>query len=105
MLYECDPFTDPEGMEGAGLVHKQLGGDMLAGHLALLVTTGVANVNPMFPNKQCRFSAAQLEKVYRAEGVAARVLSSFTMLQVYQTELLEDMVTALATGEPMQSSG
>lgn len=36
----------------------------------------------MLPNKHCHFSAAQLDKVYHAEGVAAQSLSSVTMLQV-----------------------
>lgn len=34
--------------------------------------------------KHCRFSASQLEKIYRTQATTAHALSSVTMLQTYQ---------------------
>jgi hypothetical protein len=52
----------------------------VAGYLASLANNGMANGNPTLPNKHCCFSAAQLEKVYRAEGVASLIRSFVVFL-------------------------
>lgn len=83
MLHGCAPFMDLWGMEGAWLVHMPPVDRKLASYLAPLANKGMANANPTLPNKHCRFSAAQLDKVYHAEGVAAQSLSSVTMLEVH----------------------
>lgn len=59
--------SEGDGLGGAGLVHTPLVYSKLP---SLLDNKGVANADPTHSNKHCRFSAAQLDKMYRAEGVA-----------------------------------
>ena len=81
-------------------MHPPLVDGKLTGYLAPLANKGVGYENPTLSNRNCLFLAAQLEKVYHAEWVAAQSFSSVTILQVYQTELLEELGTDLATVEP-----
>ncbi|KAF7648271.1 hypothetical protein LDENG_00159540 [Lucifuga dentata] len=59
-------FLDLEGMETAGLTNIPPMDETLAYHLA--PKANMASNKPTLPSKQCRFSASQLEKIYRAQG-------------------------------------
>ena len=90
-------FLDLEGMEAAGLTNIPPMDDALASHLAPKSNT--ATGKPTLPSRQCRFSASQLEKIYRAQGLSARALNTASMLQAYQAEKLRDLHEALTKKE------
>lgn len=90
-------FLDLEGMETAGLTNIPPMDETLAYHLA--PKANMASNKPALPSKQCRFSASQLEKIYRAQGLSARALNTASMLQAYQAEKLQDLHHALSKGE------
>lgn len=90
-------FLDLEGMESAGLTNIPPMDETLATHLA--PRSNSASGKPTLPSKQCRFSASQLEKIYRSQGLAARALNTASMLQAYQAEKLRDLHEALRRNE------
>lgn len=84
------PFLDLDGAEKAGLVNLPPMEASLAAYLAPAQNHGVGGSTTL-PSKHCRFSASQLEKIYRTQASAARALSSVTMLQTYQAMLLAEL--------------
>ncbi|KAF7661631.1 hypothetical protein LDENG_00256150 [Lucifuga dentata] len=84
-------------METAGLTNIPPMDETLAYHLA--PKANMASNKPTLPSKQCHFSASQLEKIYRAQGLSARALNTASMLQAYQAEKLQDLHQALSKGE------
>lgn len=93
-------YSDLEGAESAGLVHPPPMEPSLAAYLAPSQNHGVIGPATL-PSKHCRFSAGQLEKIYRAQGCAARTLSSVTMLQTYQAMCLAELGAQLPAGSPL----
>lgn len=82
-------FLDLEGMESASLTNIPPVNKTLALHLALKPDS-VSN-KPTLPSRQCRFSASQLQKIYRAQGLTAHALNPASMLQAYQAKKLRDL--------------
>ncbi|XP_027901587.1 uncharacterized protein LOC114162038 [Xiphophorus couchianus] len=83
-------YVDLEGADKAGLVNLPPMEASLAAYLAPSYNHGVGG-SATLPSKQCRFSASQLEKTYRAQATTARSLSSATMLQTYQAMCLSEL--------------
>ncbi len=75
-------FLDLDGAEKAGLVNPPPMEASLAAYLALAQNHSVGSPTTL-PSKCCRFSASQLEKIYRKQASTAHALSSVTMLQTY----------------------
>ncbi|XP_044050275.1 uncharacterized protein LOC122875354 [Siniperca chuatsi] len=81
------------GPRGYGLTNIPPMDKMLAIYLAPKPNS--ASGKSTLPSRQCRFSAAQLEKIYRTQGLTARALNTASMLQAYQVEKLWDLHEAL----------
>ncbi|XP_013883292.1 uncharacterized protein LOC106531896 [Austrofundulus limnaeus] len=72
----------------------------LAAYLAPSHNQGVSGPT-LLPSKPCRFSSAQLEKIYKAQGNTARALSSVTMLQTYQAMALAELAAQMPQENPL----
>ena len=93
-------FMDLDGAEKAGLVNPPPMEPSLAAYLAPSHNQGVGSPAAL-PSKPCRFSAAQLEKIYRAQAGTARALSSVTMLQTYQAMCLAEIGSLMPPDNPL----
>ncbi len=72
----------------------------LAAYLAPSHNQGVGGPTSL-PSKHCRFSASQLDKIYRAQTGTAGALSSVTMLQTYQAMYLAELGSLVPPDGPM----
>ncbi|XP_039904084.1 uncharacterized protein LOC120744034 [Simochromis diagramma] len=72
----------------------------LAAYLAPSHNHGVGGPATL-PSKHCRFSASQLEKIYRAQAGTARAMSSVTMLQTYQAMCLAELGSLVPDDSPL----
>lgn len=93
-------YLDLEGAEKAGLVSLPPMEPSLAAYLAPSHNHGVSGPTTL-PSKPCRFSAAQLEKIYKAQATTARALSSISMLQTYQAMSLAELGAQVPPGSPL----
>ncbi|XP_013888234.1 uncharacterized protein LOC106535711 [Austrofundulus limnaeus] len=94
------PYLDLEGAEKAGLVNMPPMEPSLAAYLAPSHNHGVSGPTTL-PSKPCRFSAAQLEKIYKAQATATRGLSSISMLQTYQAMALAELGAQVPAESPL----
>ncbi len=72
----------------------------LVAYLAPSHNQGVGGPTSL-PSKHCRFSASQLDKIYRAQTGTTRALSSVTMLQTYQAMCLAELGSLVPPDGPM----
>ncbi|XP_013884026.1 kynureninase [Austrofundulus limnaeus] len=93
-------YLDVEGADQAGLVSIPLMEPPLATYLAQSHNQVVSGPT-LFPSKVCRFSSAQLEKIYKAQGNTALALSSFTMLQTFQAMDLAELAAQMLQENPL----
>ncbi|XP_013856233.1 uncharacterized protein LOC106512085 [Austrofundulus limnaeus] len=94
------PYSDLEGAEKAGLVNISPMEPSLAAYLAPSQNHGVSGPTTL-PSKPCRFSAAQLEKICKAQATTARGLSSISMLQTYQAMALAELGAQVQAESPL----
>jgi hypothetical protein len=92
-------YLDLDGADKAGLVNPPPMEPSLAAYLAPLQNHGVGGPTTL-PSKHCRFSASQLDKIYRAQASTARALSSVTMLQTYQAMRLAELGSLMPADSP-----
>nr|XP_013884265.1 PREDICTED: uncharacterized protein LOC106532682 [Austrofundulus limnaeus] len=83
-------YLDMEGAYQAGLVSIPPMETCLAAYLAPSHNQGVSGPT-LLSSKPCRFSSAQLEKIYKAQGNTAHALSSVTMFQTYKAMALAEL--------------
>ncbi|KAL7370927.1 hypothetical protein ABVT39_014473 [Epinephelus coioides] len=93
-------YLDLDGAEKAGLVNTPPMEPSLAAYLALVQNHGVGGPTTL-PSKHCRFSASQLEKIYRAQAGTARALSLVTVLQTYQAICLAELGSLMPSDSPL----
>ncbi|XP_025756432.1 uncharacterized protein LOC112842962 [Oreochromis niloticus] len=93
-------YMDLDGAEGAGLANPPPMEPSLAAYLAPSHNHGVGGPATL-PSKHCRFSASQLEKIYRAQAGTARAMSSVTMLQTYQAMCLAELGSLVPDDSPL----
>lgn len=93
-------YMELDGAEGAGLANPPPMEPSLAAYLAPSHNHGVGGPATL-PSKHCRFSASQLEKIYRAQAGTARAMSSVTMLQTYQAMCLAELGSLVPDDSPL----
>lgn len=93
-------YLDLDGADRAGLLNPPPMEPSLAAYLAPPHNLGVGAPTTL-PSKHCRFSASQLEKIYRAQAGTARALSSVTMLQTYQAMCLAELGALVPPDGPL----
>ncbi|XP_076746637.1 uncharacterized protein LOC112431703 [Maylandia zebra] len=93
-------YMELDGAEGAGLANPPPMEPSLAAYLAPSHNHGVGGPATL-PSKHCRFSASQLEKIYRAQAGTARAMSSVTMLQTYQAMCLAELGSLVPEDSPL----
>ncbi|XP_053354207.1 uncharacterized protein LOC128526406 [Clarias gariepinus] len=92
-------YLELDGAEKAGLVSPPPMEPSLAAYLAPSHNHGVSGPT-LLPSKHCRFSSAQLEKIYRAQAGTARALNSATLLQTYQAMCLAELGSLVPQESP-----